>query len=82
MKYATILIGHMTAMTAAEAKIDRDCIREQSETFGVAAAKRICDSKNYVKPNQLGWLCQIEGDEVKFHKGEGGARLKRDVICE
>lgn len=42
------LICLMAAMTAAEAKVDRACIREQSTTFGVAAAKRICDAKNYV----------------------------------
>ena len=41
-------------------------------------AKRICDPKNDVKPNQLGWGCE----EFKFYKVKGGARLKRDAVCE
>ena len=68
--------------TEQKGGVDRACIREQSKTFDVAAAKRICDPKNYVKPNQLGWLCEPGSDGHKIIKGKGGARRKRDAICE
>ena len=85
MKYATRLLGLViliASVTAAAAKVDKACIREQSKTFGVAAAKRICDPKNYVKPNRLGWVCELGSEGHKIIKAEGGARRKRDAVCE
>jgi hypothetical protein len=85
MKYATLLLGLailMASITAAAAKVDRACIRDARETFGTAQAKRICDPKNYVKPNQLGWVCELGSEGPKFYKAKGGARRKRDAVCE
>ncbi len=42
----------------ATAKNDRACIRDVKEMFGITAAKRICNPKNYVtNPNEYGWEC-------------------------
>jgi hypothetical protein len=53
---------------------------EARETFGTAQAKRICDTKNSVKPNEYGWLCE-GGGKISKVKG-AGARRKRDAVCE
>ena len=77
MKYATLLLGVailIASITAAAAKVDRACIRDAREIFGTAQAKRICDPKNRVKPNQLGWFCELSDSEgPKFYKAKGGA---------
>jgi hypothetical protein len=74
----------MASITAAVAEVNRDCLRELREmgiTPPAAQAKRMCDPKNKVKPNEYGWVC--EGMGAKFSKVKGqGARLKRDAICE
>jgi hypothetical protein len=71
----------MASITTAVAKVDRACMREARETFGTAQAKRICDTKNSVKPNEYGWVC--EGSKISKSKVKGfGARLKRDAVCE
>jgi hypothetical protein len=81
-KHATLLLGLailMVSVVAAAAKVDRACMREARETFGTAQAKRICDTKNSVKPNEYGWLC--EGAKISKVKG-AGTRRKRDAVCE
>jgi hypothetical protein len=83
-KYATILFGLalvLASVVAAPAKVDRACIREATETFGPEQAKRICNSKNYVKPHEYGWVCEAGGQKIYKAKGQG-ARRKRDAICE
>jgi hypothetical protein len=56
-------------------------MREQFDV-GTAQAKRICDPKNAVKPDEYGWVCEVD-PQIRFHKEKGvGARLKRDAICE
>ena len=83
-KHATLLLGLailMVSVVAAAAKADRACMREARETFGTAQAKRIFDTKNSVKPNEYGWVC--EGMGVKISKVKGaGSRRRRDVVCE
>jgi hypothetical protein len=67
-----------------------ECIRDLQATFGMglAQAKRICDPRNNVKPNEFGWICQVDGPKEagpypKYHREKGsGARLKRDAVCE
>jgi hypothetical protein len=65
---------------AAAPKVDDACLREMRE-IGItrAQAKRICDPKNQVKPDEFGWVC--EGSTLSRVKGEG-SRLKRDALCE
>jgi hypothetical protein len=70
----------LASITAAVAKVDRACMLEARETFGTAQAKRICDTKNSVKPNEYGWLCE-GGGKISKVKG-AGARRKRDAVCE
>ena len=82
-KHATLLLGLailMVSVVAAAAKVDRACMREARETFGTAQAKRIFDTKNSVKPNEYGWLCE-GGGKISKVKG-AGARRKRDAVCE
>jgi hypothetical protein len=83
---ATLLLGLailVSSISAAAAKVDRACIRENEQTFGAAAAKRICDRKNYAKPDQFGWVCEVGDTGVKLHKVKGiGALRKSDAVCE
>jgi hypothetical protein len=84
VKYTTLLLGLaiMASITAADAKVDRACLRgEIGKMFNAADTKRICDPKNYVGPNQLGWNCEAETGKLYKVKGQG-ARHKRDAICE
>jgi hypothetical protein len=85
MKYATLLSLAilMASITAAAAKVDRACLREVRE-LGItpAQAKRICDTKNQVKPNEWGWVCEAPGSGTLSRVKGQGARLKRDVLCE
>jgi hypothetical protein len=86
MKYATLLLGLViliASITAVAAKVNRACLRELSKTFDVYGAKRLCDPKNFVKPNQLGWVCEYSNERGHYIiKGKGGARRKSDVTCE
>jgi hypothetical protein len=61
-----------------------ECVRgmHEYEGFDIADAKRMCDPKTHAKPNQLGWVCEHGDGEFKFHKAPGGARHKRDAVCE
>ena len=71
----------MTSITAAVAKVDKACLRETRELgITLAQAKRICDSKNQVKPHEWGWVCE-SANTVSRVKGQG-ARLKRDLLCD
>jgi hypothetical protein len=85
MKYATLLLSlaiGLASASAAVAKVDRACMREAQETFGTAQAKRICDTKNSVKPNEYGWVCE-SAESAKISKVKGaGTRRKRDAVCE
>jgi len=66
----------------ATAKVNYACVRgEIGEMFGNKDAKRICNSANYVKPPRLGWHCQVE-PSIRLYKAPGGAKRKRDAICE
>jgi hypothetical protein len=58
------------------------CIHDMQGIFDAADAKRICDSNNYAKPGQLGWMCQLDSGKVTFYRAEGGAKRKRDAVCE
>ena len=83
-KHATLLLGLailMVSVVAAAAKVDRACMREARETFGTAQAKRICDTKNSVKPNEYGSVCEAERGKIYKVKG-AGTRRKRDAVCE
>jgi hypothetical protein len=86
MKCATLLLGlAMASITPAEAKFDRAaCIRDAREAgFDIAQAKRACDPKNRVKPNEFGWVCYVSDGRPIFRKEKGaGARRKRDAVCE
>jgi hypothetical protein len=71
-------------ISPAMAAPDKACVRERMRDFGVGPtqAKRMCDPKNVVKPNEYGWVCYVD-PEIKIVKEKGvGARLKRDAICE
>jgi hypothetical protein len=69
-----------TGDTAA-AKVDRACARgEIAKMFGRKQAKRICNPANYVKPPRLGWGCEQSSGPLT--KVPGGAKRKRDAICE
>ena len=86
MKPATLLglAIVLASIAAAVAEVDRGCLRELRElgiTPPPAQAKRMCDPKNKVKPNEFGWLCDGDGGTPYRVKG-AGARLKRDAICE
>ena len=86
MKPATLLglAIVLAAIAAAVAEVDRGCLRELRElgiTPPPAQAKRMCDPKNKVKPNEWGWRCDGGGGEPYKVKGEG-ARFRRDTICE
>jgi hypothetical protein len=48
--------------------------------FGRKQAKRICNPANYVKPPRLGWGCEQSSGPLT--KVPGGAKRKRDAICE
>jgi hypothetical protein len=70
-----------TGDTAA-AKVDRGaCFRQMSEMgFDSKQSKRFCNPNNYVKRPRLGWGCeQASGPLIKV---PGGAKRKRDAICE
>ena len=72
----------MASITAAVAEVDSDCLRYMRELgTTLAQAKRMCDPKNKVQPNEYGWRCDGGGGTPYRFKGEG-ARLKRDAICE
>ena len=47
-----------------------------------AQAKRICDAKNQVKPNEWGWVSEAPSSGTLSRIKGQGARLKRDVLCE
>jgi hypothetical protein len=49
----------LTALPAHGKQSRRACIREMLKTFvtDTAQAKRMCDPKNAVKPNEFGWVC-------------------------
>ena len=60
-----------------------ECVRGMhNEGFDIAAAKRMCDSRNYAKPNQLGWFCELDSGKVKFYRAKGGALRRSDAVCE
>jgi hypothetical protein len=84
---AVLFLATGTAHQLASAKVDHACVRgEISKMFGRKQAKRICNPANYVKPPRLGWRCEVggdnDGDVVKLILGPGGAKRKRDAICE
>jgi hypothetical protein len=89
MKYATLLglaivqaFITVNATPAAAAKVDVACLRDLQEAgITLADAKRVCDPKNKVKPNEFGWLCDGGGGTPYRVKGQG-ARLRRDSVCE
>jgi hypothetical protein len=71
---------HNAVHGTATAKVDRACVRgEVGKAFGHKQAKRICNPANYVKPPRLGWHCEISSGPFK---APGGAKRKRDAICE
>jgi hypothetical protein len=48
--------------------------------FDRKQSKRFCNPNNYVKPPRLGWGCeQASGHLIKV---PGGAKRKRDALCE
>ena len=50
--------------------------------FGMTAAKRLCDPKNFVTdPNEYGWVCYVGGGGIVREKGTG-AKQKKDAVCE
>jgi len=72
----------LLATGTAHAKSYRACVRgEVGEVFGRKQAKRICNPANYVKPPRLGWVCEVD-PEIKIYKAPGGAKRRRDAICE
>jgi hypothetical protein len=74
----------LACISPAMAAPDKSCIREMREVFGVGTkqAKRMCDPKIVAKPNEYGWVCEVD-PEIKIYKLKGhGTRLKRDVVCE
>jgi hypothetical protein len=83
-KYATLILGLaivLASIAAANAKLDRKCLREICEACGAASAKRICNPKNYVtNSRQYGWERQVETGTYRV-KGRG-AKRKRDAVCE
>jgi hypothetical protein len=84
---ATLLLGvailiASASISAAAAKVDRACLRQAEQTFGATVAKRICDRKNYAKPDQFGWICEVGDSGVKYRKVKGGALRKGDAVCE
>jgi hypothetical protein len=69
------------ARAGDKAKIDKACVREALALLDdKIAAKRICDPKNYVKPPQIGWHC--DGGDGSPYKAPGGAKYRRDTLCE
>jgi hypothetical protein len=84
---AALFLATGAAYQSASAKVDRACVRgETGKMFGHKQARRICNPANYVKPPRLGWRCEVggdnEGDVVKLILGPGGAKRRRDAICE
>jgi hypothetical protein len=80
---AALFLATGTAHAAGELT-GQACIREMKEVFGVntAKAKRMCDPKTYVKPNEYGWVCDVD-PKIKLYQLKGeGARRKEDAICE
>jgi hypothetical protein len=84
MKPLRIATALAMLATPAYAKIDKKCLKEIKENTGftLAQAKRICNSNNYVKPNELGWGCLLDAGVHISKDYPGGARLKRDAVCE
>jgi hypothetical protein len=74
------VLAHIPSEPGANTKAS--CIRDNQETFGTAVAKRMCDSKNYAKSDQLGWVCKLDSGKVTFHREKGGAKRKSDAVCE
>jgi hypothetical protein len=82
-----IIFWVFMAIRPAAAKVDRACVRgEVGKMFDRKQAKRLCNPVNYVKPPRLGWRCKTggerDGDLVTLTLGPGGAKRKRDAICE
>ena len=78
------MIATALAMLAvpAHAEIDKTCFNAAKRDFGLTAAKRVCDSKYSVKPNELGWSCERGREPVCIKDTPGGPRLKRDASSE
>jgi hypothetical protein len=69
-------------MGTAYAEVDRACVRgEVGKVFGHKQARRICNPANYMKSHRLGWHCEVD-PIIKIYKAPGGAKRKRDAICE
>jgi hypothetical protein len=81
---AALFLATGTAHAAGSDLTGQACIREMKEVFGVntAKAKRMCDPKTGVKPNEYGWVCEVD-PKIRLYKAKGvGTRRKRDAICE
>jgi hypothetical protein len=91
MKARTLLLASIAALFLATGAVPADakdkyriCLRElQNAGITKADAKRGCNPKNYVKPNEYGWVCENpEGPTTMSRiKGQGTYR-KQDAICE
>ena len=78
----TLVLGVVLLAAVAAHAEDRKCIREMSLMFGMTAAKRLCDPKNFVTdPNEYGWVCYVGGGGIVREKGTG-AKQKKDAVCE
>jgi hypothetical protein len=68
---------------AATSKTDNFCIQKtRQQGFDGEAAKRMCNSRNYVtNKNEYGWGYDRESNTYFKMKG-AGARSKRDVVVE
>jgi hypothetical protein len=73
--------------TTAEAKIDKTCVAQMlKEGFTVAKAESDCDfdDKLYsdydAKRGAIGWHCDGGGETP--YRASGGAKRKRDAVCE
>ena len=77
---ATTLVMLATTAHAGETKTYKKCVKDMQELLtDRALAKHLCDPNIYVKPNELGWGCE----EWKITKDyPGGAKSKRDALCE
>jgi hypothetical protein len=86
MRHATFLAGVAALLLASgvvhqSASARVDCLRQMGEMgFDRKQSKRFCNPNNYVKPPRLGWGCeQASGPLIKV---PGGAKRKRDALCE
>jgi hypothetical protein len=69
----------------ATSKVSRKkCIRDMHEDVGftLADAKRLCDPKNSVACNKLGWSCERGREPMCVKDTPGGGRTSRDAPSE